>query len=122
MLKYPMSDEDLIEYAKKEKLYGVNPAKIEKSNLPFYQTIRKRGLTDVICVKKKVSIFHIQRFLEENEEARAVASLALVNGYGSETARLLTQEWPDRFPEYEDMLKKLPRLVPTILSSLTPIS
>ncbi len=63
----------------------------------------------------------LERFIEEQPTAKGVVSIAAMNGYTSQVARILVREWPERFPSYEDAMKRLPQLVSGITSALQPI-
>jgi len=119
-----MTNEEIIQYGKDHDLHGLSPSEVQNKDLTYYNEIRKRGLKDHVF-NRKIRNFkeaEIVQFLEENEAAMGIASLSAVNGYLHEAVRLLIQEWSDRFPDYDRLVKMLPRLIPRITHALIPIS
>ena len=63
-----------------------------------------------------------QKFLEENEQAKKIASLSTANGYVGEVASILVKIWPKRFPSQANLAKMLPKATKKITHALSPYS
>ena len=117
-----MNDDELMDYGKDHGLFGVGILEAEKKDQSYYRAIKNRDLVDKVFVRKQFTQKDVIKFLQENQSATAIASLTAINGYASEVAQILTQEWPNRFPSYDELMKRLPQIVPKIAGALQPIS
>ncbi len=64
----------------------------------------------------------LQNFLEENEQAKKIASLSTANGYVGDVATILMKFFPERFPSQANLAKMLPKANKKITHALSPYS
>lgn len=117
-----MNDDELIEYGKNNSLVGLTISTVYKKDSGYYKAVRKRGLVDRLFLRVQIKTKDITELFEKNEVSSTLVDLSTINGYTSEVAHILTQEWPDRFPSYEEAMRRLPQIVPKVVSALEPIS
>ena len=116
-----MSDDEVIEYGRKQGLYGLNPREVGEKKSVFYKQLRKRGIVDKFCKYLKIPRSDIESFLLDDSRAQAIASISSMNGYNADAVRILTELWPNRFPNYAQLIQELPKIVPKISGALGPL-
>jgi hypothetical protein len=117
-----MSNDEIIQYGIDNKLSELSPTEVQNRDRGYYYIVRDRGLIDKVFKKKRITTKDVLDFINGNESAKTVASLAKLNCYMPETVQLLSDLWPDRFPAYDKLLKQMPKFVPKIGFALGPLS
>ncbi|QQG39445.1 MAG: hypothetical protein HYS81_03600 [Candidatus Aenigmatarchaeota archaeon] len=115
-----MGRRGFIDYLQKNGWENLSPTGLSEKDPGAYKAARKHGWLDILKRKTFPRERQAKQFLESNQSANAIASLAF-DGYISDVADILALEWPSVFPDAEELARQLPRIVPSVGKHVKPL-
>ncbi|MEK6810952.1 MAG: hypothetical protein AABX96_00425 [Nanoarchaeota archaeon] len=128
-----MSNEELIDYFRQNcQNLTLSSFQTEEGMAYYvaYKAVRNRGLVDKlvdmgVLIRKSYGRNKAPDpidFIEDNEKATVIASLAGITDDVQSVAQLLVQMWPNRFPSASKLCKSLPGAIARIGKHLQPFT